>query len=422
MKLVFGCGISGLAAAQLLKAKKEPVALTDDTPPSPDLLLRLQSLDISFISPKDVSTSTAYEEIIVSPGISFRHPWLLEAKAKEVLLTSEIVLALRYYTGSILSVTGTNGKSTTVMMIEHILRKQGIDAKAAGNIGIPLSQVVLSTPQPEVLVLELSSYQLHWSTSIASQVALFCNFSFDHIGQHQTEKNYFLAKTKVFDSPAPNFVGFITPEIQSLARQWSISLSPSLRVIHTESFPSSLLASANLKEAHNQQNGIYAATACAAFLPNSSTEDLLPSLRDFSYLPHRFERLGQIADTLVINDSKSTTVASTLCALESAPGPCILFLGGIGKGESFAPLLLHKTKIRRVYTFGKTGPQITEDLSMCKPLAFRTLQEALQAFLSVPIEPGGSVLFSPGCASFDEFANFEARGLFFAETIAPFLT
>jgi UDP-N-acetylmuramoylalanine--D-glutamate ligase len=424
VKLVFGCGISGLAAAQLLAAKKEDVVLTDDTPASPELLLRLQSLHLQFIPACKLPPCESYEEIIVSPGLSFRHPWLLEAKNKGIPLTSEICLALRYFSGPIISVTGTNGKSTTVMMIEHMLRKQGIYAKAAGNIGTPLSEVVLEKKCPEVVILELSSYQLHWSSTIDSQVALFCNFSYDHIGQHQTEKNYFLAKTKIFTSSHPNFIRLLTPEIQSLADQWSIRLPTPLHLIQSTSISPKHQQTANLREAHNQQNGVYAATACAYFLYNSptATETLLAHLKDFSYLPHRFERIGAIKDTLVINDSKSTTVASTLCALESAPEPCILFLGGIGKGESFAPLLTKKEKIRQVYTFGTTGPQIAKDLSLCTPLLYKNLHAALEAFLSEPIPTGGSILFSPGCASFDEFTNFEARGVFFAKSMSPFLT
>lgn len=430
MRVVFGCGISGFAAAQLLQAKNESVILTDDKMPSPETLAKLQVHQLVFIPFSNLSPCETYAEIIVSPGVDFRHPWIANAKAKGVPITSEITLALRYYTGSILSVTGTNGKSTTVMMMAHILRKEGFSVKAAGNIGVPLSLVVQETPPPKAIVLELSSYQLHWSAPIPSQVALFCNFSYDHMGQHQTEKNYFLAKCKIFQSPHPSFVGLITPEIQTLAERWSIPLSPVLQVIHPEAISPQQLKQAHIVEPHNQQNALYAATACAAFLkihngrnePGITEDRLLQHLQDFSYLPHRFERVGKVHNAIVINDSKSTTVASTLCALESTTGPCMLFLGGLGKDEPFSPLLAYKEKITALYTFGTTGPQIAQELSICKPVACSSLKEALQTCFAHPLPTEGTILFSPGCASLDEFSHFEARGDFFIAAIQPFLT
>ncbi len=464
MRVVFGCGISGLAAAQLLQAKNESVILTDDKMPSPETLAKFQANQLVFIPFSHLSPCETYVEIIVSPGVDFRHPWIANAKAKGVAITSEITLALRYYTGSILSVTGTNGKSTTVMMMAHILRKEGFSVKAAGNIGVPLSLVVQETPPPKVIVLELSSYQLHWSAPIPSQVALFCNFSYDHMGQHQTEKNYFLAKCKIFESPYPNFVGIITSEIQTLAKKWGVHLFPSVRnpqqakrasgipldrrrcpdgrdglgmtesaspltmdsspvlqVIHPDTISPQNLKEAHILEPHNQKNALYAATACAIFL-QKSTALLLQHLQNFAYLPHRFERIGKVHNALVINDSKSTTVASTLCALESAPGPCMLFLGGVGKNEPFSPLLAYKEKIITLYTFGTTGPQIAQDLSVCNPIACTTLKEALRTCFAHPLPTEGTILFSPGCASLDEFSHFEARGDFFIAAIQPFLT
>ena len=421
MRVVFGCGISGLAAAQLLQAKNESVILTDDKMPLPETLAKLQAHQLVFIPFSHLPPCDAYAEIIVSPGVDFRHPWIANAKEKGVPITSEITLALRYYNGSILSVTGTNGKSTTVMMMAHILRKEGFSVKAAGNIGVPLSLVVQETPPPKAIVLELSSYQLHWSAPIPSQVALFCNFSYDHMGQHQTEKNYFLAKCAIFSSFHPNFIGFITPKIQDLAEKWNIPLPTALQVIHPDTLSAQDLKRANILEPHNKQNALYAARACAAFV-QKGPDLLLQHLEDFAYLPHRFERIGKVHNALVINDSKSTTVASTLCALESAPGPCMLFLGGVGKNEPFSPLLAYKEKITTLYTFGTTGPQIAQDLSVCNPIACTTLKEALRACFAHQLPTEGTILFSPGCASLDEFSHFEARGDFFIAAIKPFLT
>jgi UDP-N-acetylmuramoylalanine--D-glutamate ligase len=426
VNLVFGCGLSGLAAIKLLVAHQLSVVATDDRPLSPEAKKLLESLQITFCLASDLPAPALFSRIIVSPGLPFSHPWIEQARAASILILSEIDLALSYYPHEIICVTGTNGKSTAVMMIEHLLRKNGFPAQVSGNIGIPLSEVVLQNPLPRPLVVELSSYQLHWSHRIDSRIGVFYNFAFDHMGQHQTEENYFLAKLRLFDSNHPDFLALISPEIETFCEKFHTPLPcKNERVLRIDpsNIPAAFFEEGGLQETHNRINATFAAMACEKFLPHPpSLQTLLSQLKDFTYLPHRFEWVGKAGTSPIINDSKSTTLASTLSALENVHLPCILFLGGRGKGESFAPLSMYQEKLALVYTFGESGNAIADTLPPCPVERHATLQETLASFVEKPIPQGHVILFSPGCASQDEFTDFAARGRFFVEQLRPHLT
>ena len=196
--LILGCGKSGLAAAKLLVERKESYLLYADEANS---YKRLPQEIKKFFVDKNKATSLLsnkeIKKIIVSPGIALEHPLVKKAKQLSIPTISEIELALEDFRGEILAITGTNGKTTTTLMCQHILKKNALRATCGGNIGIPVSNLLCKQPHPDILILELSSYQLEQIQTLSCKVSIVTNLSPDHLERHKTFINYALAKYKL---------------------------------------------------------------------------------------------------------------------------------------------------------------------------------------------------------------------------------
>jgi UDP-N-acetylmuramoylalanine--D-glutamate ligase len=443
--LVIGAGVSGLGAAKLLRSKGETVRVSDNAKLKPEKAAPYQALGVELRDGgHDLSHLDGVASIVASPGLPSTHVLLQAAAARRLPVVSEIDLALRDFRGRLVAVTGTNGKSTTCAMLGHMLARAGESVSVGGNFGDPPSALLAEGRMGGIFVAELSSYQLEMSTLVAPEVAIFTSFSHDHLGRHGSLAGYLAAKWRVFarmrrDGLAiiPSAVvrlaeahGLPPPECETLLHYHDESEMRQAgrpgyvlkdETVHYQTFEAVALSGLGLDGWQNFVNAAFVVPAVARLL-NLSKIDAAALLRGFKGLPHRCELIGHIRGQPVINDSKSTNVESTLVALTGQKRPVLLMMGGQGKDEPYTPLLAETAKISAVITFGASGDEIAAALDGHVPIyRYPTLHAALGDVAALSEKHPGPILFSPGCASFDEFDNFEHRGQVFKSRLSAAL-
>ena len=349
--------------------------------------------------------------VVKSPGVPAQAPAISAARAagKEVL--GELELGWRLLENEFVAVTGTNGKTTTVELIGHIHREAGLAVAVAGNVGAAVSGLVGAGPAGRVdarttIVCEVSSFQLEDTLAFAPEAAVLLNLAPDHLDRHGTMEAYTAAKLKVFAHQTENDIavvpGDLDIEIPGAARRarWD--------QVQVEEM--------GLRGRHNVQNATAAAAVCLA--RGIDVEAVRTGLRTFKGVKHRLEEVAQKEGVVYVNDSKATNVASTLVALDVyPPGVVHLILGGQGKDQEFSALRDPvKRSCKAVYLIGEDAPKIAAafegvgvPVHECGDLE-RAVTQAREA-----ARPGDVVLLSPACASFDQFADYEARGERFRE-------
>ena len=409
--LIIGGGVSGLGAATLLNKRLEKVRLSENRKLSSEQRSQFTNLGVEVKDGgHDQSHLADIKHVVLSPGVPESLALLREARRNGIEVISEIDLAMREFKGIVLGVTGTNGKSTTCAMLHHILKRCGLSVALGGNFGDPPTLMLAENRAPTHLVLELSSYQLEQSKPLSPHVSIFTSFSHDHLARHGSLSAYLGAKWRIFSGMKKEGLIVIPEEILAKAREMGFILENNqLRVISDSSYLGSL-APQNICEPHNRLNAGFALAAAAHCL-HKDLRYLSPLLADFKGLPHRCELLGTINGLAIINDSKSTNVESTLIALNAQKVPVVLMMGGQGKGELYHPILEEKSNIRLLITFGASGPEIAKELkSSLRVQEFPTLESAISKIPGIIKRESAPLLFSPGCASFDEFRNYEHRG------------
>lgn len=422
---MLGCGLSGLGACEFLRWRGDETYIYDDSPFKEQSLLVLAELQVLIVTSLEHPIFQDIDlTLVLSPGIPSDHKIIagIWARGRTPIILSELELALPTYSGKIIAVTGTNGKSTTVMMITHLFQQLGLRAAAAGNVGVSVSSLLTKTPHPDFLVVEVSSYQLEHSTAIKPDIAIFTSFSHDHIARHKTLENYFLSKWKLFQWQKKGSLALFASSVVEILPRFGVStieLHAKVELVEAHKFAE--FGKRIGLSSHNLLNASFAVESLT-FLTGKPIHLLFEKLENFKTLPFRFEKIGLLHRKEVINDSKSTNVDSTLRALENIEGTCILFLGGLGKKESFTPISQFKDRISSIVAFGQDAEKIKSELS---PLIPVDSYPSLKAFTAeLPLKINGfhdKILFSPACASLDEFLNFEDRGSFFNRSITPFL-
>lgn len=448
--LLLGSGISSLGAAKWIKKHNGLVTLSDSKPLSLDQKKEWMKLADSVVDePQEQIPLDGFDAIVVSPGINIEtNSVTSKAKIKNIPILSDIDLSLPSFSGKTIAVTGTNGKSTTVMIANHILQQVGLDSEAVGNIGISPCEVLLNSKAYDSLVVELSSYQLETVQTSRFTSSIFTSFSYDHIDRHGTLKRYLetkwhlasLTKDSGFRIISSSFaqslkaleVGRIDDEKNILVGTEDELSSYKLEssnpaVLDYESRTMKLKSevfrfdmSLNRFELHNRA---LAVLAVSSIYPDLPPEKLVRAASGFESLPHRQQKLNSVPFYKydLIDDSKSTNVESTNAALSSINGPCYLLLGGVSKGESFVPLNSHKGKIIKSFCFGRDAKRISLEINEISSEVYETCEEAILAAGNNAKKHPATILFSPGCASFDEFKSFEYRGLFFQDKILSLL-
>ncbi len=399
--VVVGAGISGLAACRLLVKKRAKVRLLDK---NGAVFSQLKEncifCDVEMIAgthSKDDFADADY--IILSPGVP---QTVYSLFPKDVFVVSELELAAAFVHEPIIAVTGTNGKTTTVSMIEHILKYCGKKVFLGGNIGTPLSEYVVSEKKADIVVLELSSFQLQTLHFFRANVGVFLNFSHNHLDYHASLEEYLEAKMKLFTFMQAEDTAIFSEDTVKFVQKYL----PCKKVIFS-AFDED--AGAVLQARHNALNA--GAAFCAVEPFGITKKQTAQALQFFVYAPHRYEKFLEKNGICFINDSKATTLTALQAALKSSPAPVRLLAGGVFKGGE--PKMLKKymqDKVVHIYLFGKSREIFSSAWeSICPITWYEDLNKATNAVCK-DAKSGDTVLLSPATASFDLFQNYEERG------------
>jgi UDP-N-acetylmuramoylalanine--D-glutamate ligase len=446
--LIIGAGRSALGAAKLLLSQGQKPLVSDIAEKFPEVAQGIRAAGAELvIGPQTPELLQGISQLVVSPGLSPDIPILQEARKRHLPILSEIDIALAAFEGTVMGVTGTNGKSTTTTLLAHLLQELGNKAEASGNIGIAPSLLIAEGRVPEILVLELSSYQLDFSQPIRNHCSLFMSFSPDHLERHGTMENYFKAKWKLMLATVESGRVILPRRMLEHAKDYGVPFPKApitqivvdsetpyreygpTQVVHIDS-QKGRVSGDGLRQAealpadlsfHNQLNVVASILAVRSLIHDASWKDLMHAVSTYEWLPYRFQKIGTLNGHPVFNDSKSTNVESTLVALQSLRVPAIVMLGGYPKGESYAPIAAHRDRIGKLVAFGAAASKIQNDLKDLNPIVYPTLKAALGEIAELARQVPGPIVFSPACSSFDEFQNFEERGTVFNQILGPLL-
>ena len=430
--LVVGAGRSGVAAANFLAGRGEDVVLTDNNP-SPSLPFQLDKRVMKVFGPQEDALLDGIQNVVLSPGVPLTIPLLMNAASRAIPVIAEVELAFRNLQGTVVAVTGSNGKSTTTALIGEILRVAGRQPIVAGNIGEPLISAI-DQEKPRTYVLELSSFQLETVEQFRANVALLLNITPDHMDRYATFDDYARAKYRIFRNQESSDVAIVNAaerrvaQRPSTARLWRFSASQTveegayldgdemvLRVDGQERrIPRSSL---KLEGNANVENALAAWLAARAV--GVADVDVQIAFGSFAGLPHRMVLVRETGGVRWVNDSKGTNVDATLKSLEGfAPQSVILILGGKDKAGEFERMRdLVKSKARVVLTIGAAAERIGSALKgSAEIVPVGDMAKAVD-WARNNARKGETVLLSPACASFDQYRNFEHRGQHFEELV-----
>ncbi len=431
--VVLGAGESGTGAAILAKDKGFDVFLSDSGHISPRYRAVLEAEGIEFEEgTHTMARILAADEVVKSPGIPVDVPVMAAVLAKHIPVVSEIEFAGRYTDAKMVCITGSNGKTTTTMLIHHILIGAGIDAGLAGNVGRSLAWQVAREPHP-VYVVELSSFQLDNMYDFKANIAVLLNITPDHLDRYEyCMQNYVNAKFRILQNMTPRDVFIFWKDDPVISEQLR-RISTEARMLpfseHAEEDSAAYIDAENelifntpgtsmsmpradlaLSGLHNVFNSM--AAGLSACVLNIRKEDIRRALEDFGGVEHRLEHVAEIGWVEWINDSKATNVNSCWYALEAMTRPTVLILGGKDKGNDYSEILpLVKNKVTAIVAMGKDNGKIMEFFSphVARIADTHSLEEAVEACRGFAVA-GDTVLLSPCCASFDLFKSYEDRG------------
>lgn len=439
--IVVGIARSGIAVARFLVSKGSRVTLTDKKSLA-ELADTLQevpkSVEIIAGQYPEMAAGT-YDFLVVSPGVPLTIPPIQQAFELGIPVFSELELAYWYARSPIVAITGTNGKTTTTTLIGEIFKNAGVQTCVGGNIGLPLVLEVEKYGLQDVIIAEVSSFQLETIEKFKPKVSLLLNFTPDHLDRHGNMENYIAAKARIYENQDQSdytILNYDDPGVAALgtktkgkviffSRQHKLEQGifvengniilklgeTTVKVCGTKDV--------FIKGAHNLENALAAAAAAAVM--GVPAEVIGRTLRDFQGVAHRLELVAEINGVKYINDSKGTNPDASIKALEAYDEPIVLLAGGRNKGSDFTEFA-HKVreKVLKLVILGECKAEIKDAVSKT---GFTSIYEAEDFDDAVKIaarvaEAGQIVLLSPACASWDMFKNFEERGERFKEVVS----
>lgn len=427
--LVMGLARTGVACARFLAGRGARVTATDMRGESElhAVLDELAGADIRFVLGRhDEADFRQADLIVVSPGVPQDHAMLVAALEAGREIISEIELAARFINAPLVAITGTNGKTTTTTLTGEMFKASGFSTYVGGNIGDPLIELVESDLAAERVVAEISSFQLEWVHQFKPKVAALLNITEDHLDRYPDYQAYINAKLRIFENQTVDDFAVVNRDdelvwqsVQSLqARLFPFSRKIQLdegicctgdEIIfrHQDSELRFPISGFKLQGVHNLEN-IMAALACGLLL-GCRRDESLELLNHFESLHHRMEFVRELNGVSYFEDSKATNVGSVAKALESFES-ITLIAGGKDKGGSYAPLEeLVRQRVRHLILIGEAADRIAVELggltAICKA---QSLEEAVE-LAARKTAPGGVVLLSPACSSFDMFKDYEER-------------
>jgi len=429
---VIGLAKTGLATTDFLLHRGARVVATDEKPVSPlDGDLRA-----ARVVPHDPGILKSIELVIPSPGVPPTNPILREAVRQGIPVWSEIELASRFLKPPMIAITGTNGKTTTTTLIGHILSKSGKKAFVGGNIGAPLIGYVDGPQEDDYAVVEVSSFQLQWIESFHPAVAILLNVTSDHLDYHGSFAAYRLAKEGLFVNQSANDIAILNaddPGTEDLQRRLAARtlLFSSTRVVargiysddcrlayapsplERETYPLDMIKIPGRHNVENVMAALMAVRSC-----DCDPLEIIAAVETFPGISHRIEYVGEYRGLSFYDDSKGTNVDAVYRALDTFSKPVVLLMGGRDKEGDFKALLpVLKEKVKRLILFGEARDNIGSIIGGIVGTDYcPTLQAGIETAVAASRQ-GDVILLSPGCASFDEFRDYKARGQFFKDKV-----
>ncbi len=437
--VVLGAGESGVGAAILAKSKGFNVFVSDKGQITPGYSKILNEYNIPFEEGKHSEELILKAiEVVKSPGIPDTVPLIKKLNDLNIPVISEIEFAGRYSNAKMICITGSNGKTTTTLLIYHMLKKAGINVGLAGNIGHSLARQVAENEYSHYVV-ELSSFQLDGMQQFKADIAILMNITPDHLDRYDYKmENYIGSKFRIIQNQTENdaFIfchddEIITKELQQISVQvqkhpFSIyeclpkgaSLKNDDLIIKTENTDLNMKQTElSLKGKHNTYNSM--AAGIAGSILGIRKEVIRESLSDFEGVEHRLENLPNVRGVEFINDSKATNINSTWYALESMNDETVWIVGGVDKGNDYSELIdLVREKVKAIVCLGVDNSKIHKafDGAIDTIVDTQSMHDAVKIAYELANEEA-TVLLSPACASFDLFKSYEDRGKQFKEEV-----
>ncbi|NBC83697.1 MAG: UDP-N-acetylmuramoyl-L-alanine--D-glutamate ligase [Bacteroidetes bacterium] len=436
--VIIGAGESGTGAAVLAKIQDFDVFVSDGGKIKPYYKEILHKYEIPFEEEQHTQRHILNaNEIIKSPGVPDWVEILKQINKKQIPVISEIEFAARYTKAKKICITGSNGKTTTTSLIHHMLRKAGLNAGMAGNVGKSFAMQV-ATQHYDYYVLELSSFQLDHMQDFKADIAILLNITPDHLDRYLTMQDYIDSKFRITNNLTQDeFFIYCSDDqititelerIVTKARQLGFTMGDkkqegayvqdnTMKIEFDEVDFSMSLDELALKGRHNTYNSM--AAGIAGNILRIRKKVIRESLADFMGVEHRLERFIKVHGMEFINDSKATNINSTWYALESITNPIIWIAGGVDKGNDYAMLNeLVSKKVKAIICLGKNNAKIKKafDGRITTIIDANTMKEAVSEAYKLG-QKGDVVLLSPACASFDLFENYEDRGRQFKDCV-----
>jgi UDP-N-acetylmuramoylalanine--D-glutamate ligase len=437
--LVVGLGETGLSVARFLSRQGVPVAVVDsrEQPPGLERLRTELPDDVAlFLGEFNAGAFERAQQIVISPGVSMQEPQIAAAVARQVPVIGDIELFAQTVTAPVIAVTGSNGKSTVVTLLGAMARRAGLDVRVGGNIGTPALDLI-KDEEPDLYVLELSSFQLETVHSLRPQAAVVLNISADHMDRYHDLQAYAAAKQSIFRQAALQVFNLDDPVVAALVdrarphvgftRQQPaandyglVEIDAVTWLVHGELriMPASSIC---MTGQHNLTNALAAlALGEAAGIP---LHNMIETLAEFQGLPHRMQYVAEQGGVRWFNDSKGTNVGATLAAIEGFDEKLVLIAGGDGKGADFSPLAaVMQRKGRGVVLIGKDAALLEAVLQGVVPVRHAADMPQAVRLAAELSRHGDCVLLSPACASTDMYRNFEARGDAYVQAVQEYLS
>ncbi len=439
--LVIGLGYrTGVAVSNFLAARDVAVVVSDSRGQAElaDVIRKLDpAVRVAAGGQNPAMLDDGFDTVILSPGVPKTIPLVAEAYKRKIPVIAEVELAFRHMKGSLVGITGTDGKSTTTALTGHVFSEIGIDTYVGGNIGIPLISFVEKTSNQSVVVAELSSFQLETIVDFKPDVAALLNVTPDHLDRYDGMNEYLEAKMRIaMNQDGGDYFIYNRDDVMSAGGASLVksrALSFSIETGDADIFyrdGAVYLGEGNLEVLqadrmkipglHNMQNAMVAILAAQAVMKKRGIKAdygaIAEAVYSFPGLEHRFERIGVFQGREFINDSKATTVNAVLTALRSFPGKGVLILGGRTKGDDYTRLKTGlEGKIRSLVLIGESKDYFSKILGGFRHVFAETLDDAVVQAMRESRE-GDVVLLSPACASFDMFKNYEERGAEFIKS------
>jgi len=439
--LVVGLARSGIAATKVLNALGAKVIVNDIKTKKQleDSIKELELLDVDFyLGHMPDNLVEIVDLVVISPSVPIDLPFIQRARGLGREVISELELAYRLCKAPVVAITGTNGKTTTVTLTGEILNTSGLRAHVVGNIGVPFVTKAMEMDERDIAVVEVSSFQLEAIRCFRPHVAAVLNITEDHLNRHKTMENYIAMKARIFENSLPtdwvvlNADNDAAADLASQTRAQVMFFSR-LRPLHRGAWVEDGVVVVDIGQgkenicniedisipgAHNLENAL--AASLMARLMGAAPEHIAAALKTFKGVEHRIEFVDAVAGVKFYNDSKGTNPDASIKAIQAMKGPTVLIAGGMDKGGSFEEFIeAFGTTITHMVVLGETADKLIKaarDKGFDRVYRVNSVEESVKKAFSLA-SPGCNVLFSPACASWDMFKNYEERGRVFKSAV-----